>query len=184
MAKKGLRVAEDRDGLGLQTIMDRGLASRWGVPYVHLAAFAIDVDRIREEVEGEALDSRWPTGWEVYLTGVYLTEHVDPARDFELLEDIAASIMEGGAALGAQLPFAIFDLVQRDRYPADLRRLFRSWRQKPIRLSRSLNELWSSRQAGTLARQCLEVELDPPAAPPTLTELTRLSEAPLDDPVR
>ena len=45
--QKRLNVVRPRDTkLGRATIMDRALAQRYGAPYVHLAAFAIDVDRV------------------------------------------------------------------------------------------------------------------------------------------
>ena len=66
-------VAPEQTALGLPTIMDRELAAAHGVTYVHLAVFAIDVDRVYWlEPEHEGL----PFGWEVFLTEQFLLRHL------------------------------------------------------------------------------------------------------------
>lgn len=163
------------EGLGLETIMDRGLAARFGVPYVHLAAFAIDVDRVNAEVSD---DPSWPAGWEVFLTEQYLLDRFDPARpeDRELVTDTCEAVMEGGQALGAQLPFAVWDAVERGAWPDDLRVLFRGWKRRPRELARHLAALWSEAdtQRRRLVEAALAVPLEPPLAPPTREELERM----------
>ncbi|HEX6243796.1 MAG TPA: hypothetical protein VFZ61_22935, partial [Polyangiales bacterium] len=60
-SKRPLRVVGTKESkLGSATIMDRALAQRYGAPYVHLAAFAIDVDRVhRLEDERSTLPFAW-----------------------------------------------------------------------------------------------------------------------------
>lgn len=171
--------APGAQGLGLPTIMDPALAQRHGVPYVHLAAFAIDVDRVREAVEG--FDDPRPFGWEVFLTEAYVLERFDPdARPDELVlfEDVVLSILEGGPdALGSQLVFSIWDAIVRGRLPKDLERAFSTWRARPKQLVRDLAQLWvdGPKNVRELAAGCLEVELDPPPAPPTREALERMA---------
>jgi hypothetical protein len=163
------------EGLGVETIMDRTLAARFGVPYVHLAVFAIDLDRVNVEVAGR---EDWPTGWEVFLTEVHLLAHLDPAdpEQRELIDEVCAGIIEGGQALGAQIPFAVFDAVERGAWPEDLRGLFRPWRGGPRGLVAQLAPLWEDPQGARerLAGACLGVALDPPLAPPTVESLERM----------
>ncbi len=169
-------VSGEPEGLGLETIMDRALAAQLGVPYVHLAAFAIDLDRINAEV-GDA--EGWPTGWEVFLTELYLRERFDPSRpdDRELVTETCAAVMEAGQALGAQLPFAVWDAVERGAWPEELRAIFRPWRRKPVQLARALDALFEDADAERqrLAAACLGVPLEPPLAPPTREALARIS---------
>ena len=156
--------------------MDRALAARHGVPYVHLAAFAIDVDRVREHVEG--YDDPRPFGWEVLLTEHYLLEHFD-AADVGLLEDTVLSILDGEPdALGSQLAFAVWDAIERGKLPDSLKVAFKAWRARPKELVRELARLWSDapRITAELARSCLEVELEPPLAPPTRAALETMSQ--------
>ncbi len=176
VTKKSLPRAEGAvDGLGRSTIMDRGLASKHGVPYVHLAAFAIDVDRIREEVED--LDDPRPFGWEVFLTERYLLSRFDPNRRPEqvaMFEDVVLGVLEGaGDALGGQIVFAIWDAIVRERFPARLRGAFGGWRGRPDALVKDLAKLWAREDAlgRELAAGCLEVPLEPPCAPPTVEAL-------------
>ncbi len=176
MADKSLpRLAPAQEKLGLPTIMDRALAAKHGAPYVHLAAFAIDVDRVREAVEGYG-DPR-PFGWEVLLTEVYVLARF--GRDGgALLEDVVLSILEGEPdALGGQLAFAVWDAVERSELPVELRRAFASWRARPKELVRALGKLWpdAPRLAAELAGGCLEAPLDPPLAPPTREALERMA---------
>jgi hypothetical protein len=173
------KMAPDRQKLGLPTIMDPALAQRHGVPYVHLAAFAIDVDRVRDAVEG--FDDPRPFGWEVFLTEAYLLERFDPVRRPEevlLFEDVVLSILEGAPdALGSQLAFAVWDALVRQRFPARLEGAFASWRARPEQLVKELATLWrdGARHVRELAAGCLEVELEPPLAPPTREALEALA---------
>jgi hypothetical protein len=164
--------------LGLPTIMDRALAAKHGVRYVHLAAFAIDIDRVREASESQR-DER-PFGWEVFLTECFLLETIDPASegDAALLEDALLSVLElreGEEVLGTQLPFAVWHAVEKRGWPTDLSRALRHWKAKPEQLGKDLDgfflEHLSARKA--LAEGCLSLELAPPLAPPTQEILSR-----------
>ena len=180
MAKKRrlARAGPELEGLGRPSIMDRHLASTHGVPYVHLAVFAIDVDRIREEVED--LDDPRPFGWEVFLTECYLLARFDPIRQpvqRVLIEDVVLGALEGARdALGSQIAFAVWGLVVRERFPQNLGEAFASWSARPDELVKELTPLFA-REAETrraLAAGCLEVSLTPPCAPPTLEALRAL----------
>jgi hypothetical protein len=171
------------EGLGRKTIMDRALAGRHGAAYVHLAAFAIDVDRVRDATEGSA-DER-PFGWEVFLTECWLVDRVSPADPVArgMIEDVVlAAIDASGAAgeegvLGAQVPFAVWDAVARGAWPAELRSAFSQWKARPKELVKDLAPLWKdeARHRRELATACLEAELDPPLAPPTLEALRAMA---------
>lgn len=153
--------------------MDRTLAQEHGVPYVHLAAFAIDVDRVREEVEGYG-DPR-PFGWEVFLTELYLLEE---EAAHAALEDAVLSIIDGEPdALGAQLAFAVWDALARGALPKKLKSAFAGWKARPDELVEALAPLHGERDRWRreLAAGCLAVELDPPLAPPTLEALKKLA---------
>ena len=160
--------------------MDRALAAKHGVPYVHLAAFAIDVDRVREAVEG--YDDPRPFGWEVFLVERYLLDRFDPNREPELcllFEDVVLGVLDGEPdALGSQIVFAIWDLIQRARFPRRLEGAFRAWKARPDELCRDLDALFADEEVlgAALARGCLEVALEPPLAPPTKEALARLAE--------
>ena len=163
-------VGPEATGLGRPTIMDKALAERHGVPYVHLVVFAIDLDRMREVVEEEGGDT-WPFGFEVFLTEVHMLGMLDPADEahLELLEDVVASVLEGDRdALGAFLPFAIHDAVRRGSLPERLASSFVGWKKKPSKLHAAIDALWNSPEveAADLAMACLELELTPPLAPP------------------
>jgi hypothetical protein len=169
------RIGPASEKLGLTTIMDRGLAARHGIPYVHLAAFSIDVDRVREAVEG--YDDPRPFGWEVFLTEAYLLHRFGP-EERALLEDAVLSILDGEPrALGAQLAFAVWDAIERGALPRELREVFRSWRARPEELVRELAPLWQdeARWRTELARGCLDAELDPPLSPPTREALEAMA---------
>lgn len=170
-----------QEGLGVHNIMDPALAARHGVPYVHLAAFAIDVDRVLELAEDD--DPR-PFGWEVFLTEVYMLARLDPRREEHraLVEDVCLGLLEtdpGDALLGAQLPFAVYDAVQRGVWPAELREIFRSWRGRGEKFVERLAPLWQEPDAlaRALARGCLEADLSPPLAPPTREALEAIAAA-------
>ncbi len=169
--------------LGLPTIMDRALAARHGVGYVHLAAFAIDIDRIREASESQR-DER-PFGWEVFLTECYLLESIDLSLEGSatLIEDTLLSVFElteGEEVLGTQLPFAVWHAVERRGWPQELRRALRHWKGKPEQLGRDLDGFFAEEAAAKkkLAEECLDFELTPPIAPPTREILTRWSGRP------
>ncbi|MCC6873002.1 MAG: hypothetical protein IT378_01740 [Sandaracinaceae bacterium] len=174
--KVSLTKAPAREGLGLPTIMDRDLATQHGVRYVHLAAFAIDVDRVREAVEGYG-DPR-PFAWEVFLTERYLLARFDPREDRALVEDAVLSILDGEPdALGAQLAFALWDAIARGRWPSSSKQAFASWKGRPDEMVRDLAPLWrdEAAHARSLAAGCLDVELDPPLAPPTRAALEAMA---------
>lgn len=155
--------------------MDRALAARHGAPYVHLAVFAIDVDRVREALDGP--DDPLPFGWDVHLTQGYLLERVG-AEHVALIEDTVLSILDGQPdALGGQLAFAVWDAVERDALPKELRAAFKAWRARPKELAKQLAKLRArgAELDAELARACLDVSLEPPLAPPTREALERLS---------
>lgn len=165
--------------LGAPTIMDRALAARHGVPYVHLVAFAIDVDRVRAEAGDD--DAR-PFAWEVFLVERFLVERFDPNRQPEqvlLFEDIVLGVLDGAAdVLGTQVVFAIWDLVQRGRFPHRLEGAFAGWPERPDGLAEDLDVLFADEatHAASLARTCLAAPLDPPLAPPTREALEAMAK--------
>ncbi len=169
-----LRVIGSREeGLGRKTIMDRTLAIRHGVPYVHLVAFAIDVDRVRERFD-ESEDEVLPMGWEIFLLEHYLLTWFqgDDPKHRLLIEEACLTVLDmppGESPLGGQLPFAVYNAIRRGVFPEELRSVFKQWKKKPDAMLEKLDVLWTApdQQAGELARACLEVELTPPPAPPT-----------------
>lgn len=175
------QLAQQREGLGRPTIMDRALAARHGVPYVHAAVFAIDVDRVRDATED--LDDPRPFGWEVFLTARYLAWRCDPREETTraMLEDAVQSVLElrpsEEGVLGSQLPFAVWMLVARGDWPADLELWFKVWKKKPRDLEKELAPLFAEpeRHERELAAFALGAALDPPLAPPTREALGSLS---------
>lgn len=175
------QLAERREGLGRPTIMDRALAARHGVPYVHAAVFAIDVDRIRDALDGP--DDTLPFGWEVFLTARYLAWRCDPADDATraMLEDAVQSVLElppsDEGVLGSQLPFAVWMLAARGYWPATIESWLKAWKKKPKELAKDLGPLFAEAEANerTLARAALAVTLDPPVAPPTREALEAMA---------
>ncbi len=175
-ARASLPMAAPRsEKLGAPTIMDRELAAQHGVPYVHAAAFAIDTDRVRARFEEVLVEEdQLPFGWEIFLTAQFLHAVFEPAHEGHrmLVEDAAQSVMDrparGEPALGAQLPFAVYDLVRRGLWPEDALAVFDAWRKKPDDALDALAPLWDDAiiAAGELAHACLQCDLDPPAAPP------------------
>jgi hypothetical protein len=167
--KRSLSVVDPgREGLGQPTIMDRGLAALHGTPYVHLAVFAIDVDRVFRE-----LDAPLPLGWEIQLCVRYLAR-VGAALDPRLIEDACRSAMaQKGDVLGTELPFAIDRAVRIGVLPSSLAALFRGWRDPPHRLLRALDDLEAREPAASAdsARACLAHPLRPPLAEPTADAL-------------
>lgn len=179
--KKLLPTADGAEGLGRATIMDPTLAASHGVAYVHLAAFAIDIDRVREYVEGPE-DPR-PFGWEVFLAEAYLLRHFDPTRRPEqvlLFEDVVLSVLDGRSdALGSQIAFAIWDAIERERFPVRLRGAFATWKARPTELVEELAPLHETQETlvPELAEGCLATPLDPPLAKPTLAALREMAGA-------
>lgn len=169
----------DTEGLGRATIMDRALAQDHGVRYVHLAVFAIDVDRVAEQAPAE--DSL-PMGWEVFLTEHFLLAELSEPSDAELalLEDVCASVLDQdgqGRVLGSQLAFAVYDAVARGALPASLGAAFKRWRSPPKQLVRELAGPWQEPDANArrFALHCLAQTLEPPLSPPTLEALQELA---------
>jgi hypothetical protein len=168
------------EGIGLPTIMDRGLASLHGTLYVHLAVFAIDVDRVRDALDDA--DDPNPFAWEVFLLEHQLVSRVDPtdAAQRSMVEDTVLGILEGEPGepvLGSQLPFAVWDAIERGVWPDDMRAMFRGWKARPRELVSALAPLWADAEANAsaLARVCLETPMEPPLAPPTLEVLRTLA---------
>lgn len=179
MTVKRLPVASQaKTGLGMPTIMDPALAAKYGAPYVQLAAFAIDVDRIY------ALDEENPTlpfGWEVFLTECFLIGRIKPkaGKAQPLLEDACLSILEqepDQQGYGSQLLFAVYDATEHGHYPQSLKGLFRSWSGRPRLLQKALTEMWKS-PAATMARcaaHCLAETLQPPLSPPSHAAFSKM----------
>lgn len=170
-------------GLGRDTIMDAALAARHGVRYVHLAAFAIDLDRLMEAADDEDLDL--PFGFEVFMIEVALLGllNADDESDLSLIEDAAVSIFERldpeeEPPLGASLLFAIRDALFRGELPERLAPLFTGWSAGPDELNEQLEPLFADPdlEAAAIARVCLEVALAPPLAPPTRDALGAMVE--------
>jgi hypothetical protein len=192
--KRALPQAGPSVKLALPTIMDRALAIKHGAPYVHLSAFAIDVDRVYAETspleEDElpeaaatkhAQHDALPFGWEVFLTGARL--HALDTTDIAvlaMLEDTCNHVLGQSPdeqGYGSQLVFAVYDCVQRGTLPLALGDLFRSWRSRPKQLIRSLNAMWKNTELmlPMVAAHCTATTLDPPLAPPTLATLEAMT---------
>jgi hypothetical protein len=179
------QLGEKKEGLGRPTIMDRAMAARYGVPYVHLAAFAIDIDRVRDALDDDEGPSAegLPLGWEVFLTARYLATRVDAREDplKTMIEDSVLGVFDlppsEDAVFGSQLPFAVWYCVERGFYPGELQSAFKARKAKPKELGRDLDRLRENEAENTqrLAKQCLEVALDPPLSPPTLEALASLA---------
>lgn len=172
------KIAPGQSALGLPTIMDRDLAAAHGVKYVHLAVFAIDIDRVYW-LDPEAPDL--PFGWEVFLTERFLL--TPPTAESELLEAICMPLLEetpGEPPLGGQLVFAVYDAVRRGELPEELRKLFFAWRSPPRELLAGLAELHTNAQTSLpgLVEHCLQAELSPPLAPPTREALLKMLSGP------
>jgi hypothetical protein len=176
-----LKVAGPRDEkLGRDTIMDRALAARYGAAYVHLAAFTIDVDRVREL---EAPDL--PFAWEVYLTECQLEQLMDTAVSDPkpMLEEMCLAILElprpragEQGPFGSQLPFAIYTAVARKIVPPSLGQCFANWKKPPADLIEEVEAMASDPGLkGRLAKHCLTVQLSPPLAPPAREALELLA---------
>jgi len=184
--RRQLKVVRPHDQkLGRATIMDRALAQRYGSTYVHLAAFAIDVDRVREQ---EQEPSALPFAWEVYLTEAQLGVLVETARHdpTPMIEETCLGILEqprskreGAGPLGSQLPFAIYTAVARGILPARLGQCFASWTKPPVDLIEDVERL--AKAEGMLARlvdHCLDARIEPPLIEPVRSALVALLESP------
>lgn len=174
-------ISKEEQGLGRDTIMNPWMAANFGSEYVHLAAFAIDVDRIQEAVEEDPM-AKWPDGWEVFLTEYYLLGLLEPMSDEYLFllrkacEEIVGD-QEAGMLLGAQLPFAVYDASARGFLPEGLKSVFSQW--ESVELPEELNEFWNAPniEAADLAEACLEIELHPPLSPTTRVALEDIMAA-------
>jgi hypothetical protein len=158
-----------QSGIGRPTIMDRTLAARFGVPYVHLAAFAIDVDRVYQLLED---DPELPNGWELFLTHEYCKRLVAPEHE-PMIGAACEAIMHSEPALGSQLPFAIHALVADGAFP-DLVPLFARWRKKAAHLE-MIRECAERASTAALAARALDTPVDPPLAPPTRDALAQMA---------
>lgn len=161
--------------LGFETVMDRELAAQHGVPYVHLAAFAIDTDRVRERFEEVLVEEdQLPFGWEIFLTAQFVHAAFEPTDEGHrmLVEDAVQAVLDRPsgeeAPFGAQLPFAVYDLVRRGLWPEDALVLFSQWKKKPDLALDELEPLWADAvvAAGEFAHACLQCDLEPAAAQP------------------
>ncbi|MBK8171547.1 MAG: hypothetical protein IPK60_14535 [Sandaracinaceae bacterium] len=174
MSDKSLRVLPKRDeSLGRKTVMDRTLAAAHGVPYVHLVAFAIDTDRVRERLD-ESDEELLPMGWEIFLLEHYILMLFDGSREDHrlLLEEACLAVLDqppGESPLGGQLPFAVYNAVRRGKLPEELDIVFKQWRKKPDEMLVKLDALWEDpdTNAADFAHACLTADLSPPPAPPT-----------------
>lgn len=172
----------NQTGLGLPTIMDRELAAAHGSAYVHLAVFAIDVDRVYW-LDPE--DNRLPFGWEVFLTEHYLLAWASATGTHaEVIEAVCAPLLEetpGEPPLGGQIVFAVYDAVVRGALPQALTGLFTGWRNPPRELVSVLQELHNTSDASAqqLAKHCLEASVEPPLAPPTRQALENIQRGQL-----
>ena len=185
VTKRGLPTHDpSHDALGLRTIMHGGLAAKHGSKYVHLAAFAIDLDRARDFAD-EADDSVFPFGFEVFMVELHLLSLLDLEReeDLALLEEACVGIFESLSEdeeppLGASLLFAVHDAVRNETLPERFAALFEGWKAPPGDLATSLDDLFQDPEieASDLAMACLELPLAPPLAPPTRAALEAMQE--------
>ncbi len=164
--------------------MDRALAQRYGAAYVHLAAFAIDLDRVRE-LDPE--DGSLPFGWEVWLLEYYLrfvfeTVEGGPDKAVALVEDACLAVMDLPRALpgrqapfGSHFPFAVYAGVARGHLPESLGNCFRAWKKSPVDLLQELEAMDQTPAARTqLIQHCLTIEVQPGLVPPVKAALESL----------
>ncbi len=170
--------------LGRSTIMDRALAQKYGAPYVHAAAFAIDIDRVQQISDDE--DPNLPFGWDVVLTDQYVCTFVAPLPEaLGLLDDLVLSVLDlsestgaEAAPLGSQLPFAVFSALERGALPDALHGCFRAWRKPPLELSRDVAAFVQDRAlVQRLCDHCLTAPLSPPLVAPVREALIALKGA-------
>jgi hypothetical protein len=169
-----------REGLEQPTIMNAALAARYGVRYVRLAVFAVDVDRAYTELRD---DEQLPFGWEVFLTEGYLLGAVDATdgQQHALLEETCLSILEQPPeeqGYGSQLLFAVHDAVERGLYPSTLGAPFHSWRKPPKQLHKALSLLWldAPEQLRALATDVLALPIEPPLSAPSHQSLEQMRD--------
>ena len=182
--KKLSVVSEQSQRLGRPTVMDRALAQKHGAAYVHLAAFAIDIDRVRE-LDPE--DGTLPFGWEVALTDAYVTR-VLAARQKDgvasLLEDAVLSVLElprptqhEAGPLGTQLPFAVYTATERGELPETLSGCFRVWKKPPHGLARDVSKLIDDEPTmREVIAFCLAADISPPLVEPVRASLDALRQ--------
>jgi hypothetical protein len=185
VTKRGLPTVDDTyAALGHETIMNGGLASKHGSKYVRLAAFAIDLDRVRDLAD-DAEDSLFPFGFEVFLIELALSSVLDTEdeNDLALLEDACVAIFEAlrddeEPPLGASLLFAVYDALRSETLPARFEALFEGWKEPPEELLESLDALFDDAEleAMDLAEACLLMSLSPPLAPPTRAMLEAMQD--------
>ena len=169
------QVAPAAVGLGRPTIMDRNLAAQYGVPYVHLSVFAIDVDRVFMETEEQA---PYPFGWEVMLCLGYLLGEFDTKEEQarSLLEDACTHVLSfapGEAPLGSQLTFAVYVGARLGVFDPALLAVFHQWKRRPKQLE-AAGAAFLEHPTSTLVKyalHCLGTTMSPPLAPPTLIAL-------------
>ena len=166
--------------LGQATIMDRALSAQYGVSYVHLAAFAIDVDRVFMATE-DSVDL--PLGWEVALCLGYLLGRVDTKEEsvFSMVEDTCLHVLSfapGDAPLGSELAFAVYCGVELGKLPSSLAGAFHSWKSTPRQLVRTVSALFERPEhaLAEFATHCLAVRLPAPLAPPTVETLNAVAQ--------
>ena len=166
--------------LGLKTIMSRDLAALHGIDYVHIAAFAIDLDRIREGIEIDPSAKEWPFGWEVFLTECFLRERLDPTIESHqrLVEDLCWSIFEfgpGDPRLGGQVLFAVYSAIHSGAWPASWKKLFHGWLGKPDGLMAELEALQprADELRTELSQLLVHIPVEPPMAPTSLEVIVR-----------
>ena len=181
-----IRLQRARSSFEQPTIMNAALAATYGVAYVRLCAFAIDIDRAYAELEDEEAPGdggELPFGWEVFLTEAYLVRVLPGASDAELgmIEETCLSILEQAPdeqGYGSQLLFAVYDAIASGRYPESLRTVFRSWHKPPKQLLAALAALSAEPlpTLATLAEVVLSAEPDPPLSPPTRAALEAMRD--------
>jgi len=165
-------------GLGQPTVMDRTLAAQYGVAYVHLMAFSIDVDRVYAEAPAEGL---LPFGWEVFLCARYLQARVDSRSDRgrSLIEDSVLQILAappGEPRLGGVLAFAVYAGVERGLLDQGLKHAFSTWRSPSKQLRRALDGCFADGDLlPRVALHCLGTAMAPPLSPPSLASLQEMA---------
>lgn len=176
------QVGRAPEALGAATVMKPELSRLYGSLYVRVAAFAIDVDRIREATDSPV--EPWPFGWEVFLTEYYLlaTLEIETAGHHALVQDLVAGVLAGPReALGSQIAFSVWNAIERGEWPTSLRSAFGRWKRAGRPQRRWVKELqvfWNDADhwAASLAANCLRVQLEPPCSPPAQDALELLAE--------
>ena len=174
------QAAPNAVGLGQATIMDRALAAQYGVTYVHLSAFAIDVDRVFMATDDE---TELPFGWEVLLCLAYILRAVDSEAEEGrgLLEESCAHVLSfapGDAPLGSLLAFAVYVGARCGRVNAALLSSFSSWKTKGLRQLEAAAREFLVAPDPVLqhcARHCIDTAMTPPVSPPTLAVLREMA---------